>query len=198
MDSNRATEIKLLKGCISGDKAQWDIFVEKYNQLIYHAIFKTLRQYTGGGDHTEDVNDLFQEVFTALCADTCKKLRAFDPDKGCSLPSWLRMITVRITIDHLRKSRPETSLDAVTTSPSQDGIEGEMIGEESRSTLKKLLENLPSQDKLLMELSCIQELPSQETARILNITIENLYTRKNRILGKLKKIALREESLCNK
>ena len=188
MGTTDPTEGELLKGCISGDKKQWDIFVKRYNRLIYHTIYKTLR-VNGKPTDPDDVNDLFQEVFASFCANDFKKLRTFDPARGCSLPSWLRMITVRMTIDHLRKERPLTSMEELTTEPTQAGDQETIIDEESTGDLRELLEELPAKDKLLIELSFMRELPPEEVAQTLHISVGAFYTRKNRVIDKLRKKA---------
>ena len=181
-------EDELLKGCVTGDKGKWNIFIKRYSRLIYHTIHKTLR-VNNKPANPDDANDLFQEVFASFCADNFKKLRMFDPAKGCSLPSWLRMITVRMTIDHLRKNRPTTSIDDLPTEPSRVGDQEVMIDKESLTTLRKMLEELPAKEKLLVELYYMRELSPEEVAQILHITVGAFYTRKSRIIERLKKIA---------
>ena len=188
MDTTDFNEGELLEGCISGNREEWDIFVKRYSKLIYHTIYKTLR-VNDQPANPDDVNDLFQEVFTSLCAENSKKLRMFDPRKGCNLPSWIRMITVRMTIDHLRKNRPLASVDDLPIEPSQAGDQETIINEESISHIRKLLEKLPAKDKLLIELSYMRELPPEEVAQILHISVGAFYTRKNRIIDKLKNLA---------
>ena len=189
MATTDLTEVELLKECILGNKEKWNIFVDKYSKLIYHTIYKTLR-VNGKPTPPDDVNDLFQEVFASLCADNSKKLRMFDPEKGCSsLASWLRMITVRMTIDHLRKNKPIASIEELPTEPAQTGDQEAIIDKESLNHLREMLEELDAKDKLLVELSFMRELPPEEVAQILHITVGAFYTRKNRVIEKLKKIA---------
>ena len=189
MATTDLTEVELLKECILGNKEKWNIFVDKYSKLIYHTIYKTLR-VNDKPTRPDDVNDLFQEVFASLCADNSKKLRMFDPEKGCSsLASWLRMITVRMTIDHLRKNRPTASIDELPTEPAQTGDQEAIIDKESLNHLREMLEELDAKDKLLVELSFMRELPPEEVAQILHISVGAFYTRKNRVIEKLKKIA---------
>jgi len=188
MDTTDFTEDELLKGCISGDKEEWNIFIQRYSKLIYHTIYKTHR-VNDKPANPDDINDLFQEVFTSFCADNFKKLRMFDSTKGCTLPSWLRMITVRMTIDHLRKNRPVTSIDDLSAEPSQACDQEAIIDEESIKYLREMIEELPAKDKLLIELFFMRELPPEEVAQILHISVGAFYTRKNRIIEKLRKIA---------
>lgn len=188
MENADLTESELLKGCIAGDKKRWTAFVEQYNKLIYHTIYKILRVNSVATD-PDDINDLFQEIFASFCADDCKKLRMFDPHRGVSLASWLRMITVRTTIDHLRKRRPVTALDELSVEPSQTGGQEALVDEESLNMLRGVVEQLPAGDKLLIELAFLRELPAEEVAGILHVSVTAFYTRKNRIIGKMRKIA---------
>jgi RNA polymerase sigma-70 factor (ECF subfamily) len=182
------TDQQLLQGCVTGDKASWELFVKHYSKLIYHSIYKTLRVNAKPTD-PDDINDLFQELFASICADNCKKLRMFDPCKGVSLASWLRMIAVRMTIDHLRKQRSSTSLEDLLTEPSRDGGQETHIDEESLQCLRAVLEALSDKDKLLIELFYFKELPPEEIAHILNISTGAIYTRKNRVIEKIREIA---------
>jgi RNA polymerase sigma factor (sigma-70 family) len=187
MEMPVVNEAKLLQGCIAGDKQSWDVFVKHFSRLIYHSIYKTLRVHDKQTP-PDDINDLFQDIFTAFCTDRCKKLRVFDPEKGLTLSSWIRMIAVRMTIDHIRKRRDTASLDDIPIAPSQVGDQESLIDRESQENLQALLEELPAKDKLLIELAIMRELPPEEVARMLHISVGAFYTRKNRIIERLKNL----------
>ena len=63
------------------------------------------------------------------------------------------------------------------------------MDKELQNCLSEALEALSIDDKLLIELSVIKELPAKTVAHMLHISVEALYTRKNRIINKLKNIA---------
>ncbi|MGZ8480472.1 MAG: RNA polymerase sigma factor [Candidatus Binatia bacterium] len=98
-------ERTLIAGCVKGEKASWDAFVQQYSNLVYQTIRKTMSLYHAE-PRDEAVDDLFQEFFQSLLRDNCKKLRQFKGDKNCSLASWIRVIAARQTIDFLRKQSP--------------------------------------------------------------------------------------------
>jgi len=104
-------ERSLITNCVTGDKAAWDEFVRHYSNLVYHTIRRTLTlHYT---DRRDDVvGDLYQEFFIAILQNNCRKLNQFRGDRGCTLPSFLKMVAMRLTIDHLRKP---PALSAVVT-----------------------------------------------------------------------------------
>ena len=188
MASTDPTEEEILKGCISGNKEKWNIFAQKYRKLILHSIYKTLRVYEQP-TNPDEVDDLFQDVFISFYANDFKKMRIYDPTKGRSLASWLRLITVRMTINHIKKSKPIPSLDDLPSKPSQKSRQELIIDKESQKNLSDIIEKLPTDDKLLIELSYIRELPPAIVAQMLHISVGAFYTRKNRIVSKLKKIA---------
>ena len=64
-----------------------------------------------------------------------------------------------------------------------------LLDEESLGLLREVIEQLSTKDKLLIELFYLKELPPEEIAQILKISVGALYTRKNRVMGKMRKIA---------
>jgi RNA polymerase sigma factor (sigma-70 family) len=109
-------EKTLIAGCLRGEKASWDSFVQQYSSLVYHTVRKTLTLHHT--DQREDVvDDLYQELFVSLLRDDCKKLRQFRGDRGCTMASWLRVVASRLTIDHLRQQRPK-DVEATDAIPS--------------------------------------------------------------------------------
>ena len=103
-------DLEFIQRCVRGDKQAWDEFVDKYSRLIYsyiHGILKIRSQnFT-----QENINDIFQEIFLSLIKDNFKKLKSFKAKNGCSLATWLRQVTVNLTIDHMRRFHPAISLD---------------------------------------------------------------------------------------
>src|SRR3989338_7605358 len=95
-------DFELIKGCITGDKASWDYFVEQFSRLIYDSIHRTFRKY--GANLNEDViNDLHGDIFLSLLDNDYRKLRSFEGRNGCSLASFIRIIAVNKTIDYWRR-----------------------------------------------------------------------------------------------
>ena len=94
-----------------------------------------------------------------------------------------------------RKSKPVASLDALPVEPSQAGGQEGLLDDESLKLLGEVIEHLSTKDKLLIELLYMKELPAEEVAQILNISAGALYTRKNRVIEKMRKIAEEQKLL---
>ena len=88
---------------VAGDKATWDVFVNRFSGLIVAAV----RRVVGPGD----VEDAAQDVFVRLCKDECRLLRQFDPTRA-GLSTWLTIVARSVAHDHVRRRRvPNQSLD---------------------------------------------------------------------------------------
>lgn len=187
-------ERKLLERCIAKDKGAWDTFVERYNRLISHAIVQTLKRYSFDSEN-KIVEDLFHTVFLSLIEDNCKKLRQFR--WKCKLSSWLHIITVRITIDYLRKKSEHFSLNGGINEgaaleeriPDGNPLPDHVIEmEEEKRIFEHIKRSLTSRERFFVELYYSRELSPTEISRILNTTENNVYQLKNRVREKMRKM----------
>ena len=189
------SERTLLKRCLENDKRAWDAFVERYNRVIYSAILHTLKKYSFP-EENQIIDDLFQTVFLSLIEFDFKKLRQF---KGkCKLSSWLHIISVRMTIDFLRKKKKQLSLNGDTDEEKsiKEGLTNgkplpdDLLDQKDDQKLFEMIKNqLNARERLFVELFYVKELSPAEVSKIMNITQNNVYQIKNRVRNKMAKIA---------
>ena len=102
MKTNFNSDRHLLEGCLSGNLEAGESFVREFSDRVYRTI-----QYTLSVKHVRfsrnDLEDLHNTVFLMLFEDNCKKLRQFRGENGCSLATWVKIVTSRIVLNHLRK-----------------------------------------------------------------------------------------------
>ena len=187
-------EIKLINGCIEQDNQAWDTFVERYSRLISNAIVKTLRKYSYSTEN-QIVEDLFHTVFLSLIENNCRKFRKFK--WKCKLSSWLHLITVRVTIDFLRKQTVHLSLNGETkeemtireTVSNGNPLPDKLIDmNEEKIIFEQIKKKLTPRERLFIELYYCRELSADECADALNTNKNNVYQMKNKIRDKLKEI----------
>jgi len=187
-------ENTLLEKCLAQDKKAWDVFVERYNRLVYKAIVQTLRKYSVASEN-QIVEDLFQTVFLSLIEYNYRKLRQFQGK--CKLSGWLHIIAVRITIDFLRKKSIHLSLNGETEQEKSikeritngNPLSDELIDqEEEKMIFNKVKNELNAREQLFVELYYSRELSSAKVAKIMNITPNNVYQLKSRVREKMKEI----------
>ena len=187
-------ERALIAGCLGSDKDAWDSFVRQYSNLVYHTVKKTLvRHHTE--PHADIVEELYQEFFVSLLRNDCKKLRQFKGIRGCSLASWLRVVTTRLTIDFVRKQAlPSGELASAISRDSPDPAEP-LINEEQERLLNQVIQSLPAQDRILLDLCYRQVLASDEIAQLLKTSVNAVYAQKSRVLEKIREVLRRSGAL---
>lgn len=186
-------DLKFIQGCLKGDKDAWSEFISRYSRLIYNYIYSVL-SVKGRTLLSEQVEDIFQEIFHSLIKDNYKKLSTFQAKNGCSLASWLRQVTINFTIDYLRKLKPAASLDAqdengfslgdTLEGPSASAVEF-LNDQDRRKTLQECVSLLEPDEQFFLELLLNQGLTLEEIKDYLKINRGAVDMRRSRIFQKL-------------
>ncbi len=195
MDAHTNDDLEFARRCVSGDPKAWDDFIDRYAKLLYSAVYATLRLKGCSVRMHEYAGDIFQDVIVFLRNDAFKKLATFQGRNGCSLATWLRLVTVRYTIDYLRKQRTSVSLDAADESGrrladllASGGISARdsVIEKDVLLKLSECVDRLSGEDKYCLELLFYQRLMPVEVARTLGVSRQVVDVRKMRLLEKLR------------
>ena len=196
MKKEDISDKELLKSCIEGKEWAWEIFEEKYVRLIHYYITQTAKIHNIYLKQ-EDMEDCYQSIILAIIKDDCRRLRTFRGEHGCTLASWLRIIAVRLTQNFLqsltrRQSRDISTdeisfLDKIATNESDNKtFEDEYIKKETWDIIVDVIENkLTAREKLFSNLFWLDGLSFEEIAKIMNLTINNLYLIRHRVQKKI-------------
>jgi RNA polymerase sigma factor (sigma-70 family) len=184
---------ELLQSCLKGNKQAWAEFISRYTRLIYNYIYSVL-SIKGRSASSDQAQDIFQELFTCLIKDNCKKLATYRGKNGCTLASWLRQVTINFTIDYLRKFKPAVSMDAqneegfslAAVLPDLSAGAKEFVArEDNRKALRECIDGLELEEQYFLELFLNQELVLDEIKEHLKLSRGAVDMRKSRILEKL-------------
>ena len=194
MESTDAGE-KALQDLFNNDEKAWEAFVRRYSRLVWSSIHKTFISY-GFSNSKEDVEDIYGAVFLSLMEDDFRRLRQFNSENACSLSTWLSIVTVRKTIDYIRADKrhlcPDLGEDdgdpAETLPDKRDRADEELEGRQDKELLDRAVAALSVRDKLLYELIFVREVPPEEIAGMMGLTVPTVYSRKHRITARMKKI----------
>jgi RNA polymerase sigma-70 factor (ECF subfamily) len=197
-------DFNLIQRCLAKDKKAWDEFVERYSHLIYDAILRTFGRY-GHPRQSDVLADLHNDIFLFILEDECRVLKQFEGRNGCQLAHYLRTVSIRRTVDFLRRIRSTVSLDHEENDSLRDifiveegsfGSNGAaaMVSGEQMQMLERLIGELKDSDRELCRLLLKDGFNPQEIAGELGISMDYFYVRKKRLLDKLKHMAaLRQE-----
>ena len=106
----------------------------------------------------------------------------FRPDGNFG--AWARRIATNLALDYLRRKRPENSLDVEPAgSPKRDGL----VARETREKIQQAFRRLPAKLQVAATLALVEELPYDEIARALGITVGAVKVRVFRAIRILRK-----------
>jgi len=185
----------LLDRCLTGDRRAWEQLITSKSRLVYYALHQTFRAKGVESDESE-VEELHNEVFSQLFADDCRKLRAFEGRNGCSLASWIRLIANRTALTYIaRRGRlvlagddcGEEESDPMERIPDQaPGAEEVVVQEGEVARLREAVAGLNPDDRLFVTLYFLREMSLPEVAEVMRVTVNTIYSRKNRVLKRLR------------
>ncbi|MED5049300.1 RNA polymerase sigma factor SigW [Bacillus siamensis] len=169
---------KRIKQVKKGDQNAFAEIVDLYKDKIYQLCYRML-----GNVH--EAEDIAQEAFIRAYVN----IDSFDINRKFS--TWLYRIATNLTIDRIRKKKPDYYLDAEVagaeglTMYSQiaaDGVlpEDAVLSLELSDTIQKKILKLPDKYRTVIVLKYIDELSLIEIGEILNIPVGTVKTRIHR------------------
>jgi RNA polymerase sigma-70 factor (ECF subfamily) len=116
LQTSRLEEVVLARACVDGNEGAWEIFLTRYRSAMYDAAYKIARDETSARSLADS---LYAELY-GLSKDgevRASKLRYY-LGRG-SLAGWLRTVVAQEYVNHYRKTKRETSLDAAVEDGQQ-------------------------------------------------------------------------------
>jgi RNA polymerase sigma factor (sigma-70 family) len=188
-------DLEFVQRCAKGDKQAWDEFVTRYSHLIFNYIYRVLKSNNSNQSLSENIKDIFQEIFVSLSKDNFRKLKSFKARNGCSLASWLRQVAVNAAIDYARKSRYVISIDEENEdglslkevlASHADSASDQLAAKEKLGQLKDCIKAMDIEDKYFLELHINQKLSLESLRGLLKISRGAVDMRKARIINRLR------------
>jgi RNA polymerase sigma factor (sigma-70 family) len=189
-----AQDLALVARCVRGDTEAWSVLVTAHGGRIYHAIHQTMAR-SGIRLSREEVEDLHAEALAGLVADDYRRLRTYAGRNECRLGTWVALVAARMTLDHLAELRRweagrPGAMDPIPllTGRPDDGPDAEQIlaHRQAVENMESALLRLSPADQLFVKLCFYQEWSGGEIARFLGVSQGTVYSRKHRILERLR------------
>lgn len=176
---------ELVQAFIMGNETCIEILINRHRTKVYTYILLTIKNQTLA-------EDLFQETFIKVIQSLRKNKYK---DNGRFL-SWVIRIAHNLIIDHFRKekqlhavSNDDTELDLLNSKRfSDDNIEQLMVSDQIRQDLKKLINELPEDQREVVLLRHFGELSFKEIADHTGVSINTALGRMRYALINLRKM----------
>ncbi|MBC5636704.1 MULTISPECIES: RNA polymerase sigma factor SigW [Ornithinibacillus] len=167
-----------IKQVKKGDQAAFEDVILFYQDKIYQHCYRML-----GNAH--EAEDIAQEAFIRAYIN----IHSYDERRKFS--TWLYRIATNLTIDRLRKRKPDYYLDAEVK--GTDGLdmysqlaadeklpEDQLEGLELQNYIQKQIAELPAKYRSIIMLRYLEDFSLQEISEILDIPIGTVKTRIHR------------------
>jgi RNA polymerase sigma factor (sigma-70 family) len=173
-----ASEAELARRCRRGDPSAWAELVRRFTPLVYRLSFRMLRD----GVEAEDVS---QEVFLRMH----RSFDGYDPTRP--LAPWVSRTTYHACLRRLQTAAKRAGQVAREPSLAEEasgspGPEQQAQANEAAALLARAVEELPAQDRALLDLRYREGLSDAEVSEATGMPVNTVKTRLFRARAKLR------------
>ena len=184
MDNKEKTDALLVKQYIAGNENALATLIKRHESKIFGFIYSKISD--------RDIsNDIFQDTFIKVIKTL--KLNSYN-EEGKFLP-WVMRIAHNLIIDHFRKSKKmpmyrETEEFSIFSIMSDDSltIENQLIAEQVEVDIRRLVEELPPDQKEVLMMRMYQDMSFKEISEMTGVSINTALGRMRYAIMNLRKI----------
>jgi RNA polymerase sigma-70 factor, ECF subfamily len=189
-DFQSVDECGLVAGVVANDPSAWREFQRRYDRLVLRCITKVTKGFSAVS--LDDVREIYAQLYLYLCANGRAKVAAFDPERGCTLSSYVGMLATHCAYDWLRAVRREPQREALAlaenlSSELPDPYEATEQNERAKLAAR-VLEGFSERDRVFAALYFGEGMDPDEIARSMKISVKTVYSKKHKIQCKLESI----------
>ncbi|KIQ22032.1 sigma-70 family RNA polymerase sigma factor [Flavobacterium sp. MMLR14_040] len=174
----------LVKNYVEGNENALATLIKRHESKIYGFIYSKIAD--------RDIsNDIFQDTFIKVIKTL--KSNSYN-EEGKFLP-WVMRISHNLIVDHFRKTKKmpmyrETEEFSIFSIMSDDSltIENKMIFDQVEVDLKKIIEELPEDQKEVLVMRMYQDMSFKEISELTGVSINTALGRMRYALMNLRKI----------
>lgn len=183
-------DMVLLGRMLMREGLAWREFHRRFDRLIYRCIHKVTGRFTSVVG-SEDVREIYAMLLMNLTARDMRKLRAFEPERGNKLSSWIGLLATNTAWDYLRSvaRQPQTTelTDAEHVRTSYADACQVLIQKERFRLVNETLERFSSKDRTFVHLYFVDGLSPEEIADEMQISVKTVYSKKHKIRCRLER-----------
>jgi RNA polymerase sigma-70 factor (ECF subfamily) len=182
-------EGELVAAMMRSDPAAWREFQRRYALLVRSCIRSVTRRV--GAATCEDDREIEAIFLCSLFVRDMKRLRAFDPELG-RLSTWIGRLAANCAHDYVRALHRKAPQQAAAeledvVCERRDPFE-HAVDRERAQLAARTLESFSELDRRFASLYFGEGLPPSDVARLLNISLSTVYSKKNKLRSRLEAI----------
>lgn len=187
MEKNLTSDKVLIRQYLNGKESSFEILLNRYKDRVFSYIMFTIR-------NESLANDIFQETF--MKAIRTLKKGGYN-EEGKFLP-WINRIAHNLIIDHFRRNKkyptttggPDFDIFDIIPDTSRN-IEDETIKDQILSDVKRLIHELPADQREVLMMRMYFDMSFKEIAERTNVSI-------NTALGRMRYALINLRKMVNK
>lgn len=152
------TDEALVRACVSGDRAAFDVLVTRHQRQVYRLCFRFVANH-------EDASELAQDAFVRAY----RALAKFE--RSAKFTTWLHRITVNVCLNRLALKRPPQQPLRDVERSREAPADVELLREERARRVRAAIARLPRKQRATVILRTYHELPHEEIAKILGSSV---------------------------
>jgi RNA polymerase sigma-70 factor (ECF subfamily) len=184
MANIQSPDALLVQDYVAGNEEALSTLIKRHESRIYGFIYSKISD--------KDIsNDIFQDTFIKVIKTL--KSNSYN-EEGKFLP-WVMRISHNLIIDHFRRNKKmplfrETEEFSIFSIMSDDSptIENKIIADQVEMDIKKLIEELPSDQKEVLVMRMYQDMSFKEISEITGVSINTSLGRMRYALMNLRKV----------
>lgn len=174
----------LVKNYVGGDENALALLIKRHQSKLYGFIYSKVTD-------RDIADDIFQDTFIKVIRTL--KSNSYN-EEGKFLP-WVMRISHNLIVDHFRKNKKmpmyreteEFSIFSIMTDNSPN-VENRIITDQVENDLKRLIEELPDDQKEVLQMRIYQDLSFKEIADLTGVSINTALGRMRYALMNLRKV----------
>ena len=185
---SRDHELRLRERVLLGDRAAWAAFQAAYGRLVSATVARVVGRF-GLRSSSEEVHDILAAFHQDLWAADRAKLRAFSPERGVRLGTWVALLASHAAFDFLRRRRRDPATTAVIdpdafACAAPDPAEEAELRERAR-IVTTTIAGFSEKDREFVDLYFARGLQPFEVATRMGISVKTVYSKKHKIQARL-------------
>jgi len=189
MDVQKLTDQELIKTYLNGHDKAFEVLLKRHQEKIYTSIYLFVKD-------SEKANDIFQDVFIKI-VDTLRRGKYNHEGKFLQ---WAMRISYNMCVDNFRRNKRRTKVSATETfdifdvlESKDDNMEAKMIKSQMHQKVRKLVDQLPPEQKEVVILRHYADMSFKEISQLTRVSINTALGRMRYALINMRKMANERE-----
>ncbi len=184
MNVQSLSDKELINGYLEGNEKAFEVLLLRHKNKIYTSIYLFVK------DH-DLAEDIFQEVFIKII-DTLRRGKYNHEGKFLQ---WAMRISYNLCVDYFRRSKRRTKVSPSETfdifdvlEVQDDNMETSIIKDQTYNTIRKLVDELPAEQREVVILRHYADMSFKEIAALTRVSINTALGRMRYALINIRKM----------